>query len=249
MNSIAFVYKVFQKFCHYAGVSYSFSSDGEDYALKKYLMGIDNGVYMDIGANHPVRHSNTFLFYLNGWRGICVEPIPHFKKLFGFYRKGDLFINSGITSGTQEQSSLEFYFYKNFPDNSTFDSERVKHLEKTFNRLPTAKIDVPLLSVSDLFMAHAERFGANHPVHLLNLDTEGYELDILKGFFAAGVFPWFVCVEDLGKTCHTIASSNIHQLMVNNGYILCVRTFLSSIYAKQEHFVKLPSPFVKELEF
>lgn len=34
MNSIAFVYKVFQKFCHYAGVSYSFSSGGEDYALE-----------------------------------------------------------------------------------------------------------------------------------------------------------------------------------------------------------------------
>jgi len=249
MSIIAFAYKIFRKFCHLTGISYSFSSDGEDYALWKFLMGVDNGTYIDIGANHPVRHSNTFLFYLNGWRGICVEPIPHFKKFYSFLRGGDLFINSGITSGSQAQKSLEFFYYKNFPDNSTFDSERVKHLEKTFNRTPTAKIDVPLLSVSDLIKAHADRFGANNPIHLLNLDTEGYELDILKGFFSADVFPWFVCVEDLGKTCHTVSSSKIHQLMIDNGYILCVRTFLSSIYLKKQHLGQLTSPFVKELEF
>jgi len=249
MNSVTIIYKIFKKFCHLAGISYSFSSDGEDYALLKYLMGIDNGVYIDIGANHPIRHSNTFLFYLNGWRGICVEPIPKYKRLFRLLRAGDLFINAGITSASKPQSGLVFFYYKNFPDNSTFDVQRVKHLEQTFNRIPSAKIDVHLLSVADLLIAHADRFGENNPIHLLNLDTEGYECDILKGFFTAGVFPWIVCVEDLGKTCHTISSSRIHQLMIDNGYILCARTFLSSIYVKKQHLDKLLSPFVKELVF
>lgn len=41
-----------------------------------------DGIYVDVGAFHPTKFSNTHLFYLNGWRGINIEARPGSKKLF-----------------------------------------------------------------------------------------------------------------------------------------------------------------------
>ena len=44
----------------------SFSQEGEDLILKRlfdHLKPNDKGFYIDIGAHHPVRFSNTYLFY------------------------------------------------------------------------------------------------------------------------------------------------------------------------------------------
>jgi len=89
-------YFLVRGFCKIAGISFSFSSDGEDFALIKYLSKIKNGNYIDIGSHQPVRHSNTFLFYLLGWKGICVDPLPSLKKKYRFIRGRDMFINAGV---------------------------------------------------------------------------------------------------------------------------------------------------------
>ena len=47
-----------------------FSQNGEDLILNRLFENKTNGFFVDIGAHHPVRFSNTYLFYLNGWSGI-----------------------------------------------------------------------------------------------------------------------------------------------------------------------------------
>mmetsp|Transcript_88094 Transcript_88094/g.184109 ORF Transcript_88094/g.184109 Transcript_88094/m.184109 type:complete len:476 (+) Transcript_88094:127-1554(+) len=45
------------------------------------------GVYVDIGAFHPVHLSNTFFFErCLGWRGVCAEPNPNWVPYFNAYR-------------------------------------------------------------------------------------------------------------------------------------------------------------------
>jgi len=63
-----------KQLCKLIGLSFSFSSDGEDVILMKYLCRIKNGNYIDIGSHQPAQHFNTFLFYLSGWKGICIDP-------------------------------------------------------------------------------------------------------------------------------------------------------------------------------
>ena len=57
----------------------SFSQHGEDRLLLEYFHG-KPGTYVDVGANYPVKISNTYLLYRNGWRGLTVEPIPRLSK-------------------------------------------------------------------------------------------------------------------------------------------------------------------------
>ena len=73
-------YKALSRFYKIFGYKASFSSDGEDSILDKYLLNFRKGNYIDIGSNHPILFSNTFLFYLKNWRGICLDPLPFLKK-------------------------------------------------------------------------------------------------------------------------------------------------------------------------
>ena len=50
------------------------SGNGEEIYLKKIFLNKEKGVFVDVGAFHPVRASNTLWAYKKGWRGINIEP-------------------------------------------------------------------------------------------------------------------------------------------------------------------------------
>jgi hypothetical protein len=60
----------------------SYSQEGEDMILNRIFEGKCQGFYVDIGAHHPRRFSNTYFFYKHGWTGINVEPNPDVVRIF-----------------------------------------------------------------------------------------------------------------------------------------------------------------------
>ena len=66
----------------------SYGQNGEDVVLWRALGHLTERRYVDVGANHPVHHSVTWLFYENGWRGVDVEPVEHFADLLASARPG-----------------------------------------------------------------------------------------------------------------------------------------------------------------
>lgn len=78
-----------------------YSQGGEDAIISKtflYVLPVQKGFYLDIGAYHPFKHSNTYLLYKAGWRGMNIDPRPGAKKIFDKHRKGDLNIEAGIAA-------------------------------------------------------------------------------------------------------------------------------------------------------
>jgi len=246
---IKFFYFFVRQLCKIVGLSFSFSSDGEDFVLMKYLARIKNGNYIDIGSHQPVKHSNTFLFYLAGWKGICIDPLPNLKNKYKFIRRRDKFINAAVIgSKSNIQKELNFFYYKNNRDNSTFDPDRVKKLSAKFGREPSSTITIPKINVDEMLSSTEEFFRESKEINLLNLDIEGFEIDILDDFFSCNVYPWAVCVEELGQTAKTLKNGEIYKLMIKNGYILGSRTFFSSIYILKNQLSHLPSPYLKDFE-
>ena len=51
-------------------ISYSLTSIDliVDYIFKK-----NNGIYIDVGCNHPVYNNNTYLLNKKGWQGINID--------------------------------------------------------------------------------------------------------------------------------------------------------------------------------
>ena len=66
-------------------MQFSFSQFGEDLAILKIVdhFRMKTGIYVDAGAFHPIRWSNTLLLHKRGWRGINIdlasERIAEFK--------------------------------------------------------------------------------------------------------------------------------------------------------------------------
>ena len=65
---------------------HSYSQEGEDLVLRKIFKKQDKGFYVDVGAHHPKRFSNTFLLYKKGWNGINIDATPGSMKLFNKFR-------------------------------------------------------------------------------------------------------------------------------------------------------------------
>ncbi len=246
MRIIKLIYKLLSKVYVKLGYRESFSADGEDSILHKYLLGFEKGNYIDIGSSQPILGSNTYKLYLRNWKGICLDPLPDLKKKYKFFRPKDLFINSGIRSKTNN-SKLKYYYYADVSNLSTVDSDRAEKLKRDFNRIPTSINEISCLSSRDLLKIANKFFIDSYEIHFLNIDTEGFEYEICKDFFLEKKFPWIICVEELGYNAENIVSSNIYKLMKENNYGLGSRTFLSSIYIRNDKLSKLPSPYLKEL--
>src|SRR4051812_46477871 len=73
-------------------VKSSYSQHGEDALVAELLGGYDlsAGIYVDVGANHPIRLSNTYLFYRKGHHGILIEPNRSLLSLLEKFRKRDI---------------------------------------------------------------------------------------------------------------------------------------------------------------
>src|SRR5580698_8519410 len=84
----------------------SYSQHGEDLFVRNFFASKKNGFYLDIGASHPFKLSNTYLLYRSGWTGVTVEPIPRLGKLHRQWRPRDTLFPVAV--GLQ-RGELEFF--------------------------------------------------------------------------------------------------------------------------------------------
>lgn len=70
----------------------SYSQLGQDNFVYDIFEAKRDGVFVDIGASHPITYSNTYgLETQLDWRGVLVEIQPAFRELIIQQRKGKLF--------------------------------------------------------------------------------------------------------------------------------------------------------------
>ena len=88
-----------------------FSQYGEDVILHK-LFGskFRDGFYIDVGAHHPFRQSNTAYLWLLGWNGVNVDASAAAIKVFNQIRSQDVNLWSAVvdedTAAKQNQITL-----------------------------------------------------------------------------------------------------------------------------------------------
>ena len=72
-----------------------YSQNGEDLILNQFLK-IKKRFFIDVGAHHPIRFSNTYLFYKKGWSGINIDAMPGSMYLFNKLRPKDINMERGV---------------------------------------------------------------------------------------------------------------------------------------------------------
>ena len=228
-------------------LSKSFSSDGEDAIISKIFSDKSEGLYIDIGAYSPVRHSNTFRLYISGWHGILVEPTKGFKW-WSILRHRDLFYNVGIDArGPDSIVSRKFYQYNDHPDNNTMSEDRVEEVKFLHSREPDVISSVQFTNIKYI-LDNSESLIKNNEIDLLNVDIEGNEFDVISEFIELECYPNVICVEELGNTCLSVQNTDVYRLLTLSGdYVLIAKTLLSSVYVRADYLNKSNSSFLKEL--
>lgn len=165
----------------------SYSQLFEDYFLDKFMGFKKDGFYVDIGANDPTFLNNTKLFYLKGWRGINIEPNVRKYKDFLKGRPNDININMGVG---EKAETINFY---DFNDDvlSTFSSEESKkRLSAGYKIKNISKVDIDRLE--NILKSHCK---SDFKTDFMSIDTEGFDLAVLKSNDWKKFRPKFICIE------------------------------------------------------
>ncbi len=162
--------RLFSKKTKYRQISYS--QEGEDLILLNLLNRQKKGFYVDIGAFHPERFSNTKIFYDMGWSGINIEPNPDAKKRFDKKRSRDININCGVAGNLGEM------IYYKFDDDAlnSFSEDQVKRVISSGYKIISKNI-VKTDSLENIFFAHISK---ETQIDFMTLDCEGMDLAVLK---------------------------------------------------------------------
>jgi FkbM family methyltransferase len=213
----------------------SWSQCGEDLILR-YLFDLLHVVrpsYIDIGAHHPWHYNNTYLFYRQGARGVNVEPDPALCAGLHRGRKRDVNLNIGI--GPHE-AEMDFYLMSS-PTLNTFSAvEARKYVEQHGMRI----VDKRRITVQTFAQTVDTHMGRTPD--LVSLDVEGLELDILRSIDFSRFRPHVFCIETLsyaGGDGSGVKNSEIHALMLQNGYRLYADTYINSIYVAESSWLTL----------
>jgi FkbM family methyltransferase len=208
------------------GVRVISSQCGEDLIIESFFPAKKDGLYVDVGAHHPIKFSNTLLFYNKGWRGINIEPDPSKKWLFKIFRFRDINLNMGVGP---EKTELDFYSFKT-STLSTFDKKAAEEYQKMGHKVSKVfKIEV--LPLKDVFAQHV----GDGEVDILSVDVEGYDMEVLKSNDWKKYRPRFIILETLeyralgeGKKLNGIYDEYMKEI----GYRKVADTYINTIYEK-----------------
>ncbi len=199
----------------------SFSISSVDLILERIFSNFKDGIYLDIGCNHPIKYNNTYLLFKKGWKGINVDLDNDSIKQFNLMRKNDHNVNVLITSKDNEEKDLYFYHKR-----SAINTISKVLAEKRDNKPKKIK---KLKGVSINTIINDSPF-QNKKINLLSIDIENYEFEALKEFnFAKYNIDVIVSeVTDIdsskfelyNNSLEKITNSKIYELLTRNNYKL-----------------------------
>lgn len=188
----------------------SYSQEGEDRFLERIFEGQKNGFYIDIGAHHPFRFSNTYLFYKKGWRGINIDANPNSISLFNKFRKLDKNINIGIGNSNSE---MIFYKFKEAALSSFDKNLSNKRISEGWEL--ESEMIIKVTRLRDILK---NVLNSNQVIDFMNIDVEGLDFEVLQSNDWDIVRPKIVMVECLNENFDKIFTNEIYLYLEKLGY-------------------------------
>ncbi len=201
----------------YANIIYS--QDGEEVYLKERFESKKDGFYVDVGANHPYRFSNTYWAYLRGWRGVNIEPDLINYELLKRIKNKDININCGIS---EQETQLDYYMFRE----NALNTFCVNEIDNINDVVSVHKIQVRRLD--NIF----DEYNIKH-IDYIDIDVEGMEMKVLRSIDWMKVSIDCILVEQKRMTLLDVIQSEACKFLESKGYVPVSKYNRTVIYEKR----------------
>lgn len=208
----------------YAFHRISFSQDGEDIVIAGLFNDKSEGFYVDVGAHHPQRFSNTYFFYLKGWSGINIDAMPGSMKIFDDVRPRDINLEIPIS----DKSEILTYYEFDEPALNSFSFPLSHERITTTNYKIVAETQLKTQTLAEVLDKHLP---PEQTIDFLSIDVEGLDYQVISSNNWDKYKPKLVLVEDLKlSSFKNINTSKVCLFLEERGYVLLTKTMRTLIF-------------------
>lgn len=203
----------------------SYAQNFEDVMLWRALQHVENGFYIDVGANDPLIDSVTKAFYDFGWSGVNIEPLEKHWSDLEKSRVRDLNLHCAVGA---EFGEIELWEC-NVRGWATA-SKKVVDLH-TGNGYEGQYKKVPMRTLASI----CEEFISDRDIHFLKIDVEGFEEAVIKGMDFTLFRPWIVVIEATKPNSREEVYFEWEHIILDANYSLAYCDGLNRFYVANEH--------------
>lgn len=207
-------------------MQHSYSQCGEDiFLVAAFFQDKRDGFYVDVGAHHPYRISNTALFHERGWHGINIDVDERAIAAFLRCRPGDINILSGVAS---DSGIMELHLFGEGAVNTLSPS-----LAEEYEKIPGRKIiEVKPVQVHPLWKILDENLPDGQQIDLMNIDVEGLDNEVLRSNNWDKYRPVALLVEIHNATIYNILNHPTTRYLADQGYEVAGILALTTIFRR-----------------
>jgi FkbM family methyltransferase len=201
----------------------SYAQNYEDIMLFRALRDIEQGFYVDVGANSPDEHSVTKAFYDRGWRGINIEPVLEFHQQLLAARTRDINLPIAVAD---TNGFIDFYDVPGTGLSTISPKVAEGHRAAGYE---VVKRSVVVETLEEVF----RKYVSGH-IHFLKIDVEGLEESVLHGVSLKDFRPWIVVVEATEVLSEVQNHASWEHLLTERGYSFVYFDGLNRFYVADE---------------
>lgn len=214
----------------------SYAQEGEDLILQRIFAGQKKGFYIDVGAHHPKRFSNTYIFYCMGWKGINIDARPGSMTLFRRLRGRDINLEIGIS---RAEGALNYYQFEESALNGFSMDLSISRMKLGTSKL----ISETIVKTQPLKQILSEYIPISSVIDFLTVDVEGMDLEVLRSNDWKKYRPRVVLVEILASSMEEIALHPINTFMNAEGYRLYSKAMNTVFFISEEELAGINKSF------
>lgn len=194
-----------------------------DKYIKKYFPDNYTGSCIEVGAAHGVASSNTLYFEKKGWRCLCIEPNPNLYKQLVKNRK--FCVNYAVSDINKDDVYFHIFVLPNKDETAISSLSFDSRLLESHQIINDYRIKVKVRTL-DYILEETKFFDGK--LDFISIDTEGTELDVIKGLNLEKYRPKLLVVEN------NFNDRDIENYLKDFKYVLDFRHVINDFYLRIE---------------